>query len=775
MFIARHLGTLACIILSSMAGLSYAQNWGEIPVISATMDINAQRLCIGNAARELGCPAYAPSVTTAGDISVTGNVSANRFIGAHTGDGSGLTNISASNIAGLSTDRIVSTSANIVAGNGGTISFTTGGVSGTAYFGTTGQLVLPTISTTGAISATVGYFRDRLAVGAPTTNGWDFLVSTTNGGSFGVNAPDGGLELASGNDRASYIDFKGFNNLSSDFIGRIWYGDGIGMTLSTSGTVRVIISESGNVGIGIVNPFITPSTTLHVSGTLRLANGGEACDTNRAGAIRYSGTDFQVCYGTGGWASLVDASGTTVTPDRITSGTTDVRARADGSISFTTAGTTTGYFYNGQLVANRISTTGAISATSIYAGNIGGSGSLIFRDQNGVLSALNGNAYFDTANTQLYSSHLGLMGGGGIIGFNSYYSNANNRWEYRANSEAAAIRLGQTSQGQGGDIQFITFTSNTLGAGAMAAGATRVNIANNGNVGIGISTMAPSSTLHVNGTARITSWTMVNANASATAPLEVSGTISATAFVGNGAGLTNLNAAAITGLSTDAITSGTTTMRVNSASSFISLTTGGVTWAYLGNAASFMPNVSATRMEVSATLNLRPQSVTTIVGSAGGGAGSSASSSLISSGTTSVATFTGTNSISLSTAGTTRMVVTSAGNVGIGTNTPGLRLDVSGSIAARAFDAGSGTSIDFTQSNVAHTSAACGSFTLSGIADGGSYSLFVKGSGTGPATFTHSGLTVKTTGTLTCTTAKHSAFSFVRAGTDLYVTMITGF
>ena len=51
-------------------------------------------------------------------------------------------------------DRVVSTSANIVVGNGGTISFTTGGVSGTAYFDTVGRLVVPGISTTGVISTT---------------------------------------------------------------------------------------------------------------------------------------------------------------------------------------------------------------------------------------------------------------------------------------------------------------------------------------------------------------------------------------------------------------------------------------------------------------------------------------------------------------------------------------------------------------------------------------------------------------------------------------------
>ena len=119
------------------------------------------------------------------------------------------------------------------------------------------------------------------------------------------------------------------------------------------------------------------------------------------------------------------------------------------------------------------------------------------------------------------------------------------------------------------------------------------------------------------------------------------------------------------------------------------------------------------------------------------------------------------------------------GNVGIGA-APGVdatypKLQVGGAIVSTVNNAAAATAINFASSNVAYTTAACGAFTLTNMADGGSYSLIVKGSGTGPATFTHTGLTVKTPGTLTCTSAKHTVFSFIRAGTDVYVTMITGY
>jgi hypothetical protein len=123
-----------------------------------------------------------------------------------------------------------------------------------------------------------------------------------------------------------------------------------------------------------------------------------------------------------------------------------------------------------------------------------------------------------------------------------------------------------------------------------------------------------------------------------------------------------------------------------------------------------------------------------------------------------------------------RLAITSGtGYVGIGTSTPAATLDVSGAIISRPFNAGSGTTADFSQSNVVYSSAACGAITLTGMQDGGNYTLVLTGSGTGPATFTHSGLTVKTTGTLTCTSAKHTIFSFLRASTNVYVNMSTGY
>jgi hypothetical protein len=97
-----------------------ADDWGTVGIVSATLGNNAGRLCIGANGLlrpgDFACPSFAPSVTAAGHVSITGNVSANRFIG----DGSGLTGIGQG-------DRIVSGTTNIIASQDRSITATTSG------------------------------------------------------------------------------------------------------------------------------------------------------------------------------------------------------------------------------------------------------------------------------------------------------------------------------------------------------------------------------------------------------------------------------------------------------------------------------------------------------------------------------------------------------------------------------------------------------------------------------------------------------------------------
>lgn len=61
-------------------------------------------------------------------------------------------------------------------------------------------------------------------------------IKCAEGVGYIINVPsDGGLEICSGNDAISYIDFKGSANTSSDFNGRIKYIDGDGFYMSSAG------------------------------------------------------------------------------------------------------------------------------------------------------------------------------------------------------------------------------------------------------------------------------------------------------------------------------------------------------------------------------------------------------------------------------------------------------------------------------------------------------------------------------------------------------------
>ena len=115
------------------------------------------------------------------------------------------------------------------------------------------------------------------------------------------------------------------------------------------------------------------------------------------------------------------------------------------------------------------------------------------------------------------------------------------------------------------------------------------------------------------------------------------------------------------------------------------------------------------------------------------------------------------------------------GNVGVGNVAPVSKLEVNGAATNNiAFDAGSSTTIDFTKSNLAYTSASGTSFTLNGLKDGGAYTLILSStSNTGMATFSATGFTIKNMSTSAMTSGKEHIYSFILAGTKVYVSMNT--
>lgn len=148
-----------------------------------------------------------------------------------------------------------------------------------------------------------------------------------------------------------------------------------GVVFQTNGYSRFGIDRSGfmttrgDVGINIYPT--QPSASLHVSGTLLLANGGEACDANRLGAIRYTGGDFSFCRNGSVWETLTSIAGAGQT-DRITSGTTAVVVNsATGIVSISQLGAVASYVHPSMgYVGPGVSATGTVSASKVATNEV---------------------------------------------------------------------------------------------------------------------------------------------------------------------------------------------------------------------------------------------------------------------------------------------------------------------------------------------------------------------------------------------------------------------
>jgi hypothetical protein len=308
----------------------------------------------------------ARNISASSNVSVTGNVSANQFIG----DGSLLTNISASSINGLASDRISSTNnqAGVFARSEGTVSFTLGGVDGAAYLHPSLGLVVTRVSTnevSGSVvqstklvignqgtnnAGTIEFPTGDISLGYPGTPGalgWQIFArsvsnsipaalgdfgfayfdgttwtptfsvdSVTKGTTIGVNVNSAAVPTS-----ATVTLYASTTSIINPLLAlrsgnRVygWYVSG--STLRLNGThsgmatwvtpSHFILSQTANNASVAINLTEPASTTLHISGTLRIGYGGEACDADRTGAIRYTAGALSFCNGTI-WTSLASA------------------------------------------------------------------------------------------------------------------------------------------------------------------------------------------------------------------------------------------------------------------------------------------------------------------------------------------------------------------------------------------------------------------------------------------------------------------------------------
>lgn len=145
----------------------------------------------------------------------------------------------------------------------GQLMVTGSGRNGTLVLDTVGGTsLIGTNTNTNGIAITVN---GNVGIGTATPT-MKLDVRDANGGFTALNPLDGSLELASGDNGHSFIDFRGSSQLAADYRGRIGYSDGSGFEVKVGGGLRAVqISEAGNVGIGTA----APTQKLDVAGNVQ--------------------------------------------------------------------------------------------------------------------------------------------------------------------------------------------------------------------------------------------------------------------------------------------------------------------------------------------------------------------------------------------------------------------------------------------------------------------------------------------------------------------------
>lgn len=484
------------------AASTYAvDDWGNVAMISSTMGVSANRICIGEGLRsaDIGCPTYAPSITTAGDVSVTGNLSAAKFIG----DGSGLTGVASNlsetiffnDLADVSASNVVSTMfVGVGVGNNKSVSTTTAmgsgalqqlttGFANTIYGSNAGNGI-----TSGNSNVAFGYRAMMLG-----TSG---LNNIAIGSSALLNINSGSRNIGIGNNTGS-------NVLFSDGIA---IGDLAGYRARLNQTIT--IGSNAAYGDATGFPYISRSVIIgHNAGTILSNTTNNILIGYNAGSTLFSGSN-NILIGTSA------AGPTSGTSSYLNIGNT-LFANMTGS---STIGGSTKVGVNWITPTVALEVSGTISATNLVVNGqtiTGGSGDRITSGTSSVVvNSATSTISFSTAGSQRMT-----IDGSGNVGIGTAAPGSQLDISGGGGNSADQLRMGMGANyykiGRNISTGYLDFTGTQTGfVGYTFSG---------GSVGIG--TTAPAQTLSVSGTAQIASSTAIGMTATPSATLDISGTL----------------------------------------------------------------------------------------------------------------------------------------------------------------------------------------------------------------------------------------------------------
>ncbi len=347
---------------------------------------------------------------------------------------------------------------------------------------------------------------------------------------------------------------------------------------------------------------------------------------------------------------------------------------------------------------------------------------------------------------------------------------------------APSVGVGSTSSG--------LFSAATDMIGLSTAGTERIRVDATGNVGIG--TLSPGNLLHVNGTSQAT--TFITGNGTAAAPSISFASSTNTGLFKNGtagtiyftfAGSQNLttNSSSLYGVNGDfkVRLSGTVSAAAPTYT-FVGDATTGMFRSGVGNLAISTSSAERLRIDSTGNIGIGTTLPTAVINIKAGTAAASTAPLKFTSGpvlTTPEAgavEYDGTN-LFYTDSGAVRRTIASL--TSLGSYLPLAGGTMTGTVVFKPSNVNATATVDFSTGNLQHTAASCGAFILNNMKDGGSFTFAVKGATSATCSFTAfsdagvTGLTVHMPSDHGATTAtRHTLYSFLVMGTDVYVTWL---